>query len=97
MTAVPPTNITSIAAYRAQPWRRRPTMRPNVAVNAAGISSINRISTKFEIPVGFSNGWAELALKNPPPSPDISLIASWEATGPMAIVRASPVGPWALK
>jgi hypothetical protein len=66
-------------------------------VNAAGISSINRISTKFEIAVGFSNGCAELVLKNPPPSPDINLIASWEATGPIAIVRASPVGPCAVR
>jgi hypothetical protein len=96
MTAVPARNITSIAAYSAQPWRRRPIILPNVAVNAAGISSINRISTMLEIAVGFSNGCAELVLKNPPPSPDISLIASWEATGPIAIVCANPVG-WALR
>jgi hypothetical protein len=51
----------------------------------------------LEIAVGFSNGCAELVLTNPPPSPDISLIASWEATGPIAIVCASPVGPWAFR
>jgi len=27
-----------------------------VTVNAAGISSFNRISSRLEIPVGFSNG-----------------------------------------
>jgi hypothetical protein len=45
-------------------------------VNAAGTRSISRISKKLETPVGFSNGCAELTLKNPPPSPDNSLIAS---------------------
>ena len=60
-------NITSIAAYSAQPWRRLPTMRPKVAVSAAGISRMNSTSTKFESPVGFSNGIAELTLKKPPP------------------------------
>ena len=32
--------------------------------------------------LGFSNGWAELALKKPPPLLPSSLIASWLATGP---------------
>ena len=35
--------------------------------------------------VGFSNGWAEFALKNPPPLVPSILIASWDATGPWAI------------
>ena len=35
--------------------------------------------------VGFSNGWAEFALKNPPPFVPSCLIASWLATGPRAI------------
>ena len=60
-------------------------MRPNVAVSAAGISSISSISTTFVSAVGFSNGCAELVLKKPPPSPDSSLIDSCEATGPSAI------------
>ena len=33
--------------------------------------------------LGFSNGWAELALKKPPPLVPSCLIASWLATGPM--------------
>ena len=56
------------------------------------ISTVS-ISTKFVKPVGFSNGCAELALKKPPPLVPSSLIASCEATGPIAIVLASPVGP----
>ena len=34
------------------------------------------------IAVGFSKGWAELALKKPPPLLPSSLMASWLATGP---------------
>ena len=33
-------------------------------------------------PLGFSNGWAELALREPPPLVPSSLIDSWLATGP---------------
>ena len=40
--------------------------------------------------VGFSNGCAEFALKNPPPFVPTSLIASWNATGPSAIVCLAP-------
>ncbi len=40
--------------------------------------------------VGFSNGWALLALKNPPPLVPSSLIASCDATGPIAIVCVPP-------
>ena len=36
----------------------------------------------FVQPFGFSNGWAELALKKPPPFVPSCLIASCEATGP---------------
>ncbi len=35
---------------------------------------------------GFSNGWAELALKKPPPLVPSILMANCEATGPMASV-----------
>ncbi len=41
--------------------------------------------------MGFSNGCAELALKNPPPFVPSSLIASCEATGPPGIVCVPPV------
>jgi hypothetical protein len=40
-------------------------------------------------PPGFSNGCADWALKNPPPSPLSSLIASCEATGPREIAWCS--------
>ena len=36
-------------------------------------------------PLGFSNGWAELALKKPPPLVPSCLMASCEATGPPGI------------
>ena len=39
---------------------------------------------------GFSNGWAELALKKPPPLLPISLMTSCEATGPPTMVWCPP-------
>jgi hypothetical protein len=92
---VPPRKITSITAYSAQPWRGRPIMRPKVTVKAAGTSSISSSSMKLVSPVGFSNGCAELVLKKPPPSPDSTLIASCDATGPTAISWPMPVRPCA--
>ena len=83
---MPPTIITAIAANSAQPWRRLPTMRPKVAVSAAGIRRMNSISTKFENAVGFSNGKAELTLKKPPPLVPSCLIAICDAAGPSARV-----------
>ncbi len=53
--------------------------------------STTNISNRFVNPVGFSNGCAELTLKKPPPLVPSSLIASWEATGPIAIVCAPPL------
>src|SRR4029077_14438226 len=43
------------------------------------------ISKKLENGVGFSNGCALLALKNPPPLVPKSLMISCDATGPCAI------------
>ena len=40
--------------------------------------------------LGFSNGWAELTLKKPPPLVPSSLMISWLATGPRAIVWVAP-------
>ncbi len=40
--------------------------------------------------VGFSNGWALLALKKPPPLVPSILITSCEATGPSAMTCFSP-------
>ncbi len=44
------------------------------------------ISRKFASGVGFSYGWAELALKKPPPLVPSCLMASWEAIGPIGSV-----------
>ena len=59
--------------------------------------STTSISTKFVNAVGFSNGCAELVLKKPPPFVPSSLIASCEATGPIAIVCARWVIPVKLR
>ena len=42
-------------------------------------------------PVGFSKGWAELELKNPPPLVPSCLIASMKPTGPSAMVWLTPL------
>ena len=39
----PATNSTAIAEKIAQPWRRLPTIRPNVLVRAAGIRMITAL------------------------------------------------------
>ena len=44
-------------------------------------------------PFGFSNGWAELALKEPPPLVPSSLIASWLATGPPGMICVGAARP----
>ena len=75
---------TVIAASTAQPWRRSPTIAPNVKQSAAGISRIASISRKLESGVGFSNGCAELTLKKPPPLVPSCLIAICDAAGPTA-------------
>ena len=79
------TKISAIVASSAQPWRMSPTIRPKREAQAAGIRKIDSIWTKFESGVGFSNGCAELALKKPPPLVPSILIASCEATGPIAM------------
>ena len=61
-------------------------MRPKTKHSAAGMRSIEIICTKFVSGVGFSYGCAELALKKPPPLVPSILMASCEATGPMASV-----------
>src|SRR2546423_14321147 len=47
---------------------------------------MQNISMKFESGVGFSKGWALLALKKPPPLVPHSLMISCDATGPCAII-----------
>ena len=46
---------------------------------------IDKTSRKFASGVGFSKGWAELALKKPPPLVPSCLIAICEAAGPTAM------------
>ena len=57
---------------------------------ARGIRKIRNIWNKLENGVGFSNGCAELALKNPPPLVPSILMASCDATGPCAMVCFAP-------
>ena len=52
---------------------------------------INAMDRKFVRPVGFSNGWAPLALKNPPPFVPSCLITSWDATGPRGMTWRTPL------
>ena len=54
-------------------------------MSADGMAKIKTSWKKFEKGVGFSNGCALLAPKNPPPLVPNSLITSWDATGPCAI------------
>ena len=80
------TKIAVMAASTAHPWRMSPTSRPNAKHSAAGIRKMASICKKLVSAFGFSKGCAELALKKPPPLVPIILMASWEATGPMARV-----------
>src|SRR5437868_2214781 len=65
-------------------------MRPNVKASANGMRRIEYSPRKSLNLVGFSNGWAEFALKNPPPFVATILIASWLATGPPGILCVAP-------
>lgn len=67
IAAVPITNRIAAEANSAQPYLLSPTITPKVLMKAAGIRSIATISTTLVSGVGFSNGWALLALKAPPP------------------------------
>ena len=60
-------------------------------MSANGIAKIRGTDQKFDHGVGFSNGCAAIALKIPPPFVPICLIASWLATGPIAIVCVAPL------
>ena len=63
---------------------------------AKPIASVSQISRMVVRIVGFSNGWAELALKKPPPLVPNSLIASMKATGPTATVCEPPAIVWTV-
>jgi hypothetical protein len=51
---------------------------------------MNIISKILVKPLGFSNGWAELTPKNPPPFVPICFMDSNAATGPRVIDCVSP-------
>ena len=78
----PPARPCPAAGCRA--WCRA------VRVRHTGISSSRKISTGWSTGVGFSYGWAEFALKKPPPLVPSCLIASWLATGPPGRVWVPP-------
>ena len=86
----PARNSTAIADQTAQPCRWRPVIRPRSQVRADGIAKIANMDQKLDHGVGFSNGCAALALKKPPPLVPSCLIASWLATGPIAMVCFAP-------
>lgn len=75
---------------RVQLCFRLPIIRPNMRTQAVGMSSISTISKTLVQALGFSKGWALLALKTPPPSPVKSLIGSQEPTGPSRMVCWAP-------
>ena len=74
-----------MAASTAQPWRRSFTIFPKVRQRAAGMAKMASMWMRLLRAFGFSKGWAELALKKPPPLVPSILMATWEATGPMAM------------
>jgi hypothetical protein len=90
----PPRKRTAIAAHTAQPCRWFRVIRPSSQVSAAGIAKIANIDRKLVHGIGFSNGCAAFALKKPPPLVPSCLIASWLATGPIAMVWLVPSSVW---
>ena len=81
---------TVLAAKIARPWLLSFTIRPNVNGMAAGIRRMASISRKLLNGVGFSNGWAELTPKNPPPLLPSCLMAICDAAGPMGMICSLP-------
>ena len=65
-------------------------MIPKVKQRATGMSRMESISRKLDRGVGFSKGWAELALKKPPPFEPSCFMATWLAAGPTAMTCLPP-------
>ena len=81
-----------MTARSAHPWRVLPDHDAEGVGQGAGDQQDQEdLQVMLESGVGFSKGWAELALKKPPPLVPNSLIASWEATGPMGMVTSLAV------
>ncbi len=95
-TPRPVTSSIIITANMASPCFMFFIRYPKVNTSAMGIMSIASVSRRFVKPLGFSNGCAEFTLKKPPPFEPSSLIASWEATGPMGMVWLVPSIVWAV-
>ncbi len=51
-----PSQSDAMTAASAYPWRRLPTIFPNVPVSANGITRSKAISSRFVNGFGFSNG-----------------------------------------
>ena len=81
---------SAIAAARAPSPAAGCREPPERVGEATGMARSASISRKSVSGVGFSKGWAELALKKPPPLVPSSLMISCEATGPCAMVCATP-------
>ncbi len=80
----------TIAASSARASRMAPTVRPKATTQAKPSMFMITSSMRLVIELGFSNGWAELALKKPPPLVPSCLIASWSAMGPRAMACLAP-------
>src|SRR5437867_13192233 len=58
--------------------------------NESGTARRKMTSSRFVTPLGFSNGWAEFAPKNPPPFWPNILLDSQQATGPIGMLCQAP-------
>ncbi len=77
--------------HRPARWRLSPTMRAERAGNENGIARMRQISNRLVSAVGFSNGCAELALKNPPPLVPSSLDGLLRGDRPPGSAAVPPV------
>ena len=82
--------MTAIAAIRARPCGLSFTINPKAIGRAKPTTRSSQFSKRLLQAFGFSNGCAEFALNQPPPLVPNSLIASWNATGPIAMVWEPP-------
>lgn len=79
ISAVKPSQMPAMVPRIAYPCFTLPTSTPKVRVSEKGITRMRKISSRLVNGLGFSNGWALLALATPPPLVPSSLMASWEA------------------
>ena len=96
MPAVQTLRSMKAAATRARTSFFARTLRPKAKKAAQPRTLIETAVIRFVRGEGFSNGWAELALKIPPPLMPSCLIASWLAAGNREIVCDPPSRPVAV-